>query len=88
MDIRRRRESRNKDQIGEAKILEACNLPMPRSQNNKRYKPMYWWTEEIKCIRNECKAARRIYTRVKQKKGKLNATEIERLLIVIVRKKN
>ncbi|XP_043470225.1 uncharacterized protein LOC122503663 [Leptopilina heterotoma] len=54
-------------------IVQACNHSMPRRQKRKTGKgSMYWWNEELACLKRDCHAARRKFT---HSKGNLQLRE-------------
>lgn len=44
-------------------IRIACDASMVRKAVTKKLQPVYWWTEEISCLREACLKARRDYQR-------------------------
>ncbi|KAH8236078.1 hypothetical protein KR032_007793, partial [Drosophila birchii] len=51
-----------------ATIKQACNAAMPKMSNPRRQgKEAYWWTEEIKDLREACIKNRRRLTRARRR---------------------
>lgn len=54
-------------------ITRACNASMPKLRKHGARKAVYWWTEEIRQLRQTCFSCRRRYTRARR----LNAATAE-----------
>lgn len=59
-------------------VKQACDVSMPRkSFQNKRWKPVYWWSEEIAELRRSCLHLRRKVTRRRRRRDENLENELE-----------
>ena len=58
-------------------IHRACNKSMPRTRKSGKRRSVYWWSEEIADIRQECLKFRRKATRARRNRGNGVTTAID-----------